>query len=145
MSKSAHLCAALVAALSLCILPGCKSDTDSARLVVTYATLKVIEQGGDTADQARRAARIRAIAGDVQALVEGESVTIGLLETAVRAKLAALPLSPADTFLANELVRLVMAELEARVGAGVLDPEQRIKVAAVLGWVLEAAALAAPA
>lgn len=120
------------------MLPGCASlerGDATARLAVTYAALKTIESGDDPA---ARAAEVAAIARDAQRFLDSETVTVALLEHAVRSRLPA-DLSPADRLLADALVDAVVAELETRVGLGVLDAGQRLVVNQVLGWIVGAA------
>jgi hypothetical protein len=134
------------AALVAATLPACKTIDQhqaSASLVVKYATMKVIEQAGATDAQFARATRIRSIAADVEKFAGGEAVTIAALEAAVRAQLPS-DLSPADRFLADALVQSVVQELQARVGSGLLNPEQLLQVRQVLGWVIEATSYVAP-
>ena len=126
-------------------LTGCKTleeNQSGARLVVTYAVMKYVERGDTAEDRARKAQRIRAIASDVQRLASGDPVTLTFIGEAVRAQLAPLNLSPADLFLANELLNLLMTELQTKVGEGILDADQLVQVATVLGWVIEATAIA---
>ena len=57
-------------------------------------------------------------------------------------QIAKLNLSPADQLLARGLVDMLNQELAKRVGAGLLDEKQRIIVADLMNWVLEAAEMA---
>lgn len=131
------LCSAL-AALSLSTLTACNDS--SSELIVSYATMKVIERGDSLEDQLVRADKIREIATDVKALLAGEKVTISSLEATVREQIQKLRLSPADAFLADALIRQVVTELQQRVGIGILDPDKRYKVSVVLDWVINATA-----
>lgn len=112
----------------------------TARLTVSYATLKVIENAPTEQQQARRE-RIHDIASDAKTIVSGEAVTIALLEAAIRERIDTSKLSPADAFLANALIETVMQELLTRVGTGMLDQTQVIAVNTVLDWVIEATAV----
>lgn len=125
--------------VAICIsLSACKQN--SAELLVSYATMKVIERGSSAADQVERAEKIREIATDAKALLSGETVTVDLLEAAVREQVDKLALQPADRFLADALIHQVATDLQQRVGAGVLDADKRYKVSAVLDWVIRATA-----
>ena len=126
---------ALLVLLSACSTFGQNANT--AKLGVTYATLKYIEKAGDSAAQSERAASVRRVADAVREVATGEAVTVAALEAAA---LAQLPdsLSPADRFLATAVIQSAVAELQVRVGEGVLDPEKKLQVEAVLSWVVEA-------
>lgn len=136
-SRVTLLCAGLLAAVSIG-LTACQSD--SAELLVSYATMKVIERGNTAEDQVARAEKIRDIANDAKFLLKGEVVSVGVLEQTIREQVHRLDLSPADMFLADSLIRQVAVELQERVGTGVLDPEKRLKVTKVLDWVITATA-----
>lgn len=139
--KGRVLC--LIAAIGVALggLTACKEETN-AKLIVQYATMKVIEKGKDAAEQQERAEKIRDIASKAAGMLKGDTVTINLLEAAVREQIGKLNLSPADGFLANALVQEVISELESRIGTAVLNEEQRFKVATVLGWVVSGTAFA---
>lgn len=132
----------LAATAALCALvSGCAtltSNETSAKLVVSYATLKVIEAGKTPEAQAERAAKIRQIAEESKTFLDTESVTLTFLESAVRSRLAGANLSPADRMLADALVVVVMDELKAKVSSGVLPEDERYRVSTVLGWVISA-------
>lgn len=108
----------------------------TARLAVSYATLKGIEQGLDPL-------RVRSVAETAKAIVSGEAVTLPALQEAISTELAGLDLSPADRMLANVLVSAIADELQLRLGTGALSPEQKVEVSQVLQWVIEATVLAA--
>lgn len=125
--------------IALAGLAGCK-EQQSAKIVVTYAVLKVIEKGDTPQDQLARAAKIRDIAEKAKAATADESVVIPVLEEIVRAEVGKLSLSPADRTLANLLVQTVIAELSERVGSGVIPPDKQVLVRDVLTWVIDATA-----
>lgn len=123
-------------------LSGCATlftGSASEKLVVQYATLKVISSGKTTADRAQKAERIRTVAGEAKTMLDTNNVTLAFLESAVRARLATLKLDAADTLLANALTETIVAELAAKVGDGILPPDQLYKVSTVLSWVIDAA------
>lgn len=107
----------------------------SARLAVTYATMKVIEAGDQPVT---RAEKVASIARDAKRFLSGEAVSVGLLEDAVLARISTENLSPADRMLAQALVGAVAAELEGRVGQGLLGADQVLVVNTVLDWVIVA-------
>jgi hypothetical protein len=127
---------------SLCLaLSGCSSNPGvpdrTAKLAVTYATMKGVEQGLDPV-------RTRAVAESAKAIISGEAVTLTALQEAIGAELTRLDLSPADRMLAGLLVAAIADEVKARIGTGFLDPEQKVKVVEVLQWVIDATYLGAP-
>jgi hypothetical protein len=132
----------LIAAVAALSMTGCatlQNNSGSARLVVSYATLKVIEAGKSSEAQAERALNIRRIASDAKSFLDLESVSLEFLQSSVRARLADLDLSPADRMLADGLVNLIVQELQLKVDSGVLSDDQRYRVSTVLGWVIDAA------
>jgi hypothetical protein len=131
----------LIAAVAALSMTGCatlQNNSGSARLVVSYATLKVIEAGKSSEAQAERALNIRRIASDAKSFLDLESVSLEFLQSSVRARLADLDLSPADRMLADGLVNLIVQELQLKVDSGVLSDDQRYRVSTVLGWVIDA-------
>ncbi len=129
----------VVACVFASVIVGCQSinaNVDQSKLLVQVATMKAIEAGEDTN---ARAERVKAIAAEGQSFLDGENVSVSLLESAVANRLAALDLTPSDRVLANALVGAVVAELNARVGEGLLSTEQKYTVSQVLGWVEQAA------
>src|SRR5688572_26862282 len=104
------------ALLGLTGIAGC-NDKDSAKIVVSYAVLKVVEKGSTPEEQSARAATIRDIAEKAKSAAADELVVIPVLEEIVRAEIGKLTLSPADAMLANMLVQTVIAELTERVGS----------------------------
>jgi len=136
--------AAFLLVLSLAVacvgLSGCSTlsqNVDQSKLIVQVATMKVIES--DRGATAERAARIQEIAGDARTFLDGTDVSVALLEDSVMARLAGMDLAPSDRVLASALVAAVVAELNARVGDGLLSSEQRYTVSEVLGWIEQAA------
>jgi hypothetical protein len=118
-------------------LAACQDKDATTRLAVQYAAVKFVRSDDDPA---AKAAKVRAVIEEVRAAAKGESSTVAALKVFVAAKLPA-DMLPEDRLLANALIDAVSAELEARVGDGVLDPEKLVKVDVVLGWVSEATLL----
>lgn len=132
---------ALAALCLTAVLAGCGSlerHENTARLAVTYAALKGVENGLDPV-------RMRAVAENAKAVVSGEAVTLVSLQDVITSQLTGLNLSPADRFLADSLVRAIAQELQLRIGTGVLSAEQKVEVAEVLQWVIDATYLSAAA
>lgn len=130
-----------ICALLALFLSGCASlekHENTAKLAVTYAALKYVEQAGDASAQSARAAKIRSLVEEVRGVAKGDSVTVAALQAYVLGKLPA-GLSPADRYLAHALVQAVAEELQERVGGGLLSEEQLLQVELILGWIIEAA------
>jgi len=138
--KARVLC--LVAALGAVLVGLTACQEDMARITVQYATMKVIEKGDTPAAQQQRAARIHQIASDAEGLLKGVTVTVNLLEAAVREQVGKLNLSPSDGFLVDALISQVVSDLQQKVGTAALNEDQRFKVAKVLDWVISGAAQA---
>jgi hypothetical protein len=119
-------------------LSGCTTGSAlrpvAAQLAVQYATLKVIENNPD------HAGRIAEISASVRAAASGQAATVAVIDSLIRAQIRWEKLSPADVNLVNILLLAVRAELEARVGSGVIDSQAMLTVAQVAGWIEQAAA-----
>lgn len=128
-----------ILAFALIALPGCATfgkNVDQSKLIVQVATMKVIE--ADQSHTKERAAKIREVASDGKTFLDGANVSVPLLSSAINARLAGIDIAPSDRVLAAALVDAVAAELNARVGSGLLSPEQKYSVSQVLGWVIDA-------
>lgn len=123
----------------LVAISGCASFQGSAteKLVVQAATMKVIEAG---ADRAAKAARIIAAADAARVWLDTDGVTLPELRDAMVARIAAADIEASDKLLATALVDVVVAELDLRIGDGLISPEKRVTVNTVLSWVVQAAA-----
>lgn len=137
------------AILSLCmvlaLLTGCKTfdvgkadpaAIQAAKIGVQYATMKVVSKV-DEADRPARAARIRAIVTDIESTLTGEAVSLSILDVEIRRHLPQ-NLKPEDQLAVNSLIQLVMVELKAQVGEGLLNENQLVQVKMVAEWVVEA-------
>lgn len=121
------------------LLQGCASvNTQSAtqKLVVQAATMKFIEASDDRAAKAKR---IVDAADQAKIWLDMDGVSIADLQAAMSQRIAESDLEPSDKLLASALVEVIVADLDARIGAGVLSPESRATVNTVLGWVEQAA------
>lgn len=141
-SPYAAFCAVL---LTLATLTGCKTfDTSradptavqAAKLAVQYGTMRYIGHFPES-DRAPRALRVRQIVSDVQAGLTGQTVSLTVVKQLVMQRLPA-DLKPEDQFAVNALLDLVMAELQARVGDGLLNENQLLQVGLVASWIVEA-------
>lgn len=131
----------LTIALCAIALTGCATfwqHADVSKIAVEVAAMKVIEAGHTTSDRADRAHRINTIATEAKTFLDQSDVTVGLLKSAVYARIASLHLQPSDQLLATALVDTLASELESKIGSGVLSPDAKVKVNTVLGWVQEA-------
>ncbi len=132
---------AIILAVALLALSGCSSipadqQKTVAKLAVQYAVLKVADKNPV------KAARVAAIAKEVQAIAGGEGAnTVDLLLAIARTKVATLKLDAADQVLASALIDMVGQELKARLGTGVLTSDKLLIVGEVAGWIVEASAL----
>lgn len=130
----------IIAALVVCLaMSGCASFSGSSateKLVVQAATMKFIEASDD---RAAKAARISAAAAAARTWLDVDGVTVAELQKAMTDRIAAADLEPSDKLLASALVEVVVAELNVRVGEGIISPEKRATVNAVLAWVEQAA------
>jgi hypothetical protein len=129
----------VVTALLLAACSSNPSPRDEAiiGLSVQYATAKYIEKRPQSRENIVRIANAaKAIVGS-----EDASVTLQTLQEVVDGELDKLSLSPADRVLANGLVQLIVAELQAKVGDGLIPEDQRIRVAHILDLVIATASV----
>lgn len=125
--------------IGLAFLSGCSvlntvAEEDN-RLLVQYATLKVIETDDNVTGPG-----VVSLIERAKQYASGESVTVSALVDAGRARLADSGLSAADKLLVNSILAEAQRRLEARLGGGVLNEEAQFKLITVLGWVQDAAA-----
>lgn len=126
----------LAAAFPMLLFSGCASIMEresSARIAVTYATWKAI--GDDDA----RGDRVIEIAGGAREALGRENASLALLDEYVRRQIDWDRLDRADRLLIDALLTELRAELEARIGGGLLDGESRLRLAKVLDWISAAA------
>lgn len=135
------LMAAAALTFAGCASLGTATQQTAEQLVVEYATLKVIGSGSTTALRQAKAAQILSIASTAQVDVANPAATLATVTAQVAVRIAALNLSPADQLVANALVQVVTDDLAAKIGTGVLNPEQVTSVNTVLGWVVQAASM----
>jgi len=129
----------ILAALAAVMFTGCASLTGtsaSEKLIVQVATMKFIEAGDDRAE---KAAKIVSAAAQARVWLDVEGVSLADLQAAMLARVNAADLEPSDKLLAAALVEVVAAELNVRIGEGVISPEKKATVNAVLAWVEQAA------
>jgi hypothetical protein len=126
--------------LAACVaVTGCASlvqNVDQAKIVVQLSTMKVVEAGKD---RHARAEQIQKIAAEAAVLLDASSVSVDVVADAVRVRVASLHLEPSDAILANMLIDAVASDLKQKVGDGVIEPDKKVRVNAVLTWVSDAA------
>ncbi|ACL71526.1 hypothetical protein Tgr7_0428 [Thioalkalivibrio sulfidiphilus HL-EbGr7] len=138
MRHLARLCLTVFVALSISLTAGCaalravQDHPLAARLAVEQTTLRWI------GDDLHRAERTREVIAEVRPHIEG-SATVATLDQAARSAIRWDSLSLADQRLLETLLDELKQELERRIGAGLLDPDQQMTVAAVLDWIDAAA------
>lgn len=128
---------------SLLLLSGCATTGGNvasqdkqpiAKIAVTYATMKVIENNPEYA------ARIIAIAEGVKLVTAGDTVnTVALLNAYIKAQVDWTKLSPADAMMIQMLLGEVGTQLEQRLGAGTFTGANVLVVSQVAGWIEDAA------
>lgn len=129
-----------LAAATMLTVAGCSMfrNIDQSKLIVQIATMKVVEAKGPNEYRAR-AANIVTIGTEAKTWLDTNGVSLAFLKAAVQARIAKLNLAPSDQLLANLLVDSAIAELQAKVGEGVIDPKKLYYVNQLLDWVIEAA------
>lgn len=108
----------------------------TARVTIQYATIKVIDGDLD------RAARIKAIAGEVLALSDREpQVSADGLIGKVKEQIRWDRLDTADVVLVDMMLAAIYVELTARLGGGQYA-EAKLTVHTLAEWVIDAADMA---
>lgn len=116
------------------------ADTALARVVVQYATVKVLQQNP------AHAPRVIALCAMVRTIAGGEKAsTVGMLMEVIRAAIDWRKLDPADALLVQVLLEEIEQRLLERVGAGPFDGTGLLRVGEVTAWIEQAASAAAPA
>jgi type IV pilus biogenesis protein CpaD/CtpE len=129
----------LIPVVATLLLVGCSSNPSAREealigLTVQYATAKYIEERPQSRET------IVSVATAAKAIVGGDATaTLLTLQEFVSGELDKAGLSAPDRVLANALVSLIVAELQAKVGEGLIEPDQRIRVANILDLVIAAA------
>lgn len=129
----------LAAIFMIGLLAGCASrqQIETFTPIAQIVVMKVIENDKEHAHE--RAVKIREITSEAQTLLDSADFTVPLLESALTARLAALDLAPSDRVLGLQLIKLIVNELHARVGEGVVTPDQKYSVSLVFAAIEEAA------
>jgi type IV pilus biogenesis protein CpaD/CtpE len=129
----------LIPVVATLLLVGCSSNPSAREealigLTVQYATAKYIEERPQSRET------IVSVATAAKAIVGGDATaTLLTLQEFVSGELDKAGLSAPDRVLANALVSLIVAELQAKVGEGLIEPDQRVRVANILDLVIAAA------
>lgn len=129
--------AAIAVVLSGCAGLGLSGATE--KLIVQAATMKFIESGDAPAERSAKAARIARAADQARIWLDTDDVTVADLQSAMLERIRSADLEPSDKVLASALVEVVVAELNIRIGEGIISPDKRATVNAVLAWVEQAA------
>jgi hypothetical protein len=139
------LAALWVAACAVVFLPGCaalEARPAATGLVVSYATMKYIEQAPPQ-ERGARAARVIAVADLVDVAAGGEEITLQRLAQLALERIPA-DLAPSDRMLAVGLVNVVEQELRLRIGHGGLESDTLIRLAPLLEHVKQSATFYLP-
>lgn len=121
------------------IAAGCASlDVNSTveKIAIQQATMRYIEDG---AGRAERADRIVKAVQDARIMLDMEGVRLADLQAAMMARITKADLEPSDRALLLALADVAVSAVNVEIGDGVLSPEKRVRVNAVLAWVEQAA------
>lgn len=136
--KRIIIAAVMAVALSACASLG--TSPAGEKLIVQAGVMKFIEGGSDAPqERASKAARIVKAAAQARIWLDMDGVSIADLQVAMLERIASADLEPSDKLLASALVEVVVTEINVRIGEGVISPEKRATVNAVLSWVEQAA------
>lgn len=131
----------LLVGVVLSCLFGCASlDTESTRdrLGVQATTMALIERADNPA---AKASSVLESVAKARTLLDMADVSVSDIRVALLARVAERDLSPLEKMVALEAINALSDEVEIRLGAGMLDPAERISVNTVLSWVEGAARL----
>ena len=134
----------LFAALILALSFGCASienNPNTAGLIGFAATNEFIKKLDTDEERAARAHRIVVVAETAKAVADGESITVAIVEQAVRDAIQWDELNAADQYQVEMLITLIGDEVESRVGAGILEETALTAVDVILDNVIMAAKL----
>jgi hypothetical protein len=126
--------------VAMLALAGCATQDgeDRGRIAVTYTVLKLVEQSDEIDGD-----RVLAAVETVRSAVDTTTVTTaGDLADTVVGVLNFDVLSPADQFLAMEVVRQITAGLTTDIETGVLPEDYAAALETWLGWIEGAAYMA---
>lgn len=105
------------------------------------AVIAVVQRGSPTvAEQTARAAKIKTIAVQLQAVNNATVQSLPAVIAAVTPLIAAAGLNPAETILAEQLVAALSAQLQAQLGPNPQSAKVQTTVAALLADVIAACA-----
>lgn len=135
MKKVIALCAALVAVS----IGGCGTVQKHQLLssaIIQSATLRAIEGSGDLEAKAQQ---IIEATEDARVMMDMQGVTLADLATRMvdRIDTSDMPLS--EKTLLKGVVGAVTMSVNARIGEGILDPEDKVTLNQVLDWIAIAA------
>lgn len=138
----------ILAAVAALTLSACSTTPDTARrdrLGVQATTMALIERADNPAD---KAARVIEAVEATRTMLELTDVSVGDLKGALLTRVAeryeAGKLTPLERLAALEVITEVSAEVERRLGLGVLTADTRVKVNTVLDWVEDSARIYVP-
>jgi hypothetical protein len=143
------ICAALAAlALTACSVPKANVAADPnltaageivVRMAVRRGVSDYIQKHGPAA-----AVRAKALVEDLLLVVNADAnTTLDALKAVAYSKIPE-EFSPIDQADARDVIDLVALAIQDRIGAGVLDPNARMKLRDALSWIAEAAAFYSP-
>lgn len=127
----------IVATASCGINKFLQDNERTARITVTYATLKVIH-----GDAARKDRVIEITQNVLKYANDATQLTVDALIVAIRAEIHWDNLDDADTLLVNELLVELNDRLKEHFQGNVIPPDMVISVNTIGKWVLDAANMA---
>ncbi len=132
-----HMTLAIITLIVGSLTTGCawlEENETSARVLTTYATLKVIDEDPE------KARRVEEIALEVLQLADSDpQTTIQRLVGEARSHIRWERLDAADSLLVNALLIELEVRLQERYGDGIIPEDARLTVRTLAGWVIEAA------
>ena len=115
------------------------SQTAAIQSATTLAVGEAVLTGKTTAQQQAIAKNIIIVTQGVQGVLNGDQTTVATLVALAQAKIMTLKLNSQQLLAANTLLTFVGAQLQAKLGSGVIKPTDLVIVNDFAGWVIAAA------
>lgn len=134
----------LLGLVAVCLIAACATTPDgqrAERIVVQASILHIIET---SAQPSQKAQRITSAVELVRNKLLDDSVTVGVLRSALLARVAEHELQASEKLVILEAINTLSDGVETRVGSGILSPDAIVSVNMVLDWVKDAAAFYVP-
>lgn len=108
----------------------------ASSVVIQGLTLRAIEESGNRAEKANA---ILSAAEDARVMLDMEGVTLDQLTAKMRQRIAQSDSELSEKLVLSSLVDVAEQTIDAKISDGMLDPEAKVTVNQVLGWIIMSA------